>query len=198
MLTNYDELNVLSAEQYFGEMELSEKQKQERLEMYDLLMDELDFIFLLLVDYGYFDKNRLVTEVFGAWIEAISNKYDVEQDFVDYAKAFARQFVDDTLKNIDNPTIFSENRKILIAENESNSVVNQEEFNRAIDAGKTEKTWHTLMDGKERDSHRKMNKVSVPINDYFIFKDCEMLFPHDYVNGTQKQLANCRCWLTYK
>ena len=84
-----------------------------------------------------------------------------------------------------------------LSENEANSLLNYQELKQAIEDGYTHKTWVTERDNRVRDDHRDKEGETIPIAEYFEFPDCEMLCPHDVVNGTARQNANCRCSLRY-
>lgn len=197
-MTKYDELNVIPIEEYFDEMEISQEEKDKRIAMAFLLLDSLGFIFDLLKDADSFNDNYLTSVIMDEFANDISSKFELNDADYIYLALLAGTIISQTRKNKDNKSILSENRKILIAENESNSICNRKQFEEEIASGKTFKTWNTIIDRKERPEHRYMDGKTIPINDYFVFKDCKMLYPHDYENGTDRQLANCRCWCTYK
>lgn len=196
-MVNYDELNVIPIKKYFDEMEISQEEKDKRITMAFLLLDSLGFIFDLLKDVDDFTDNYLISVIIDELADDISSKFALNNDDYIYLALLAATIISQTRNNKDNKTILSENRKILIAENESNSICNRKEFEEEVANGKQFKTWHTIIDRRERLDHRRMDGKTVGINEYFEFSDCKMLYPHDYKNGSASQLANCRCWCTY-
>jgi hypothetical protein len=70
-------------------------------------------------------------------------------------------------------------------------------FEQAKQDGKTLKQWVDMKDNRERKDHLKIGGTIIGINEYFQLPDCKMLYPHDYVNGTENQLSNCRCSVHY-
>lgn len=55
------------------------------------------------------------------------------------------------------------------------------------------KVWRTSIDGRERESHRALNRVSVGIDALF---PNGLLYPHD-PNGPPAEVINCRCLVEY-
>lgn len=63
---------------------------------------------------------------------------------------------------------------------------------QALDISFT-KQWCISGVGNSRDTHIAMDGVEVDQDDYFIFPDCAMLYPHDAANGTAGEIINCCC-----
>ena len=87
---------------------------------------------------------------------------------------------------------------MLIAENETNSVCEYTAFQDAIDAGKTRKTWNTMIDKRVRHTHADLEGVTIPIMERFMVGAYEMYQPKDSTLGAgMEEIAGCRCWCTY-
>ena len=87
-------------------------------------------------------------------------------------------------------------RATLIAENETSSIFNCDDDEQAISNGCTKKTWHTIRDRKTRDWHKDVDGETIDIDDYFEVDGEFMAYPHD-INASDKNVANCRCSVSY-
>lgn len=206
MTLGIDEVNTISIEEeikeYFSVMDITKKQKEEREEAAKDLFPIFLFLFALL---GYAEEYDLPYEYvlmqFRMQFGSVAYQYyDDAEEYIDF---LTKQVLEATLK--DNSTLtlkdgehwVSPERALELSENEANSLLNYQELKNAIQQGKTHKTWVTERDNRVRDDHRKMDGKTIPIMDYFHFPDCDMLCPHDVVNGTAKQNSGCRCSLRY-
>lgn len=64
--------------------------------------------------------------------------------------------------------------------------------------GYIEKTWKSLMDGRERDWHHDADEEVVPVKDAFEVGGERLRFPGDSALGASlANLINCRCYLIY-
>lgn len=92
----------------------------------------------------------------------------------------------------------SDERAILIAQNESNSVYNYEAEQSAIREGKTLKTWLTMLDERVREDHRPMEKITIGINQLFNVAGYPMSRPMDDSHGAPaEEIIGCRCICKY-
>lgn len=206
MTLGIDEVNTISIEEeikeYFSVMDITKKQKEEREEAAKDLFPIFLFLFALL---GYAEEYDLPYEYvlmqFRMQFGSVAYQYyDDAEEYIDF---ITKQVLDATLK--DNSTLtlkdgehwVSPERALELSENEANSLLNYQELKNAIQQGKTHKTWVTERDNRVRDDHREMEGKTIPIMEYFHFPDCDMLCPHDVVNGTAKQNSGCRCSLRY-
>lgn len=212
------DLRSMPFEQFFGEMGISEEQRDRRI---DTAKDIKSFILIALTEMYLhrndgtlpFDElNKLqagtsVTESAGT-VEYVNVQYGSMLERLDvpltegfketHASMFAMLFVAATLDHLNDAYFFSEDRATLIAENEANSIWNDSEYQDAILTGKTRKTWHAIMDKRTRDTHRDVNGTSVLIDEPFFVGDSLLLFPTDESLGASaEEIVNCRCWVTY-
>jgi len=206
-----DELNELSIEygdldieSYFELMDISDEQKEKRKDAASDFWDALLFLFALIrvsIEYADFDYNYILTQFQNRYSEMVSEYARLDSYIEQYIDTFTHNTLNTTIERLnltsENDYWTSDKRALGIALNEANSVLNYEELQQAIDKGYTHKQWRAEIDRKTRDEHREMNGKTIPIDQYFHFSDCEMMMPHDEVNGTAEQLVNCRCALKY-
>lgn len=213
--SNFDELNIvaservyrskdkepqLSIEEYFGEMELPEEAKQKRIGIAYVILGTLIYLFTMIkaaqmakeeFDISYY-KKHLASEIKNACREVLeTDEYD------ERAKAFADQIIDTTFNHIETEYFTSEDRALVDAENEANSIVTDFEFQEAIRSGKTKKQWITMHDFRVRHTHRAVDMTVIPIMEYFNVGDSSMLYPMDIEHGSLKEIVGCRCVCNY-
>lgn len=214
MVSNIDEINQYDRiytdseldkilTEYFEIMDIEKEQKKKRKDLAKEFRNAMLFLFALAyISYenNYFSYDFLLEQfrVRFANVLVIFGKMDLYTER--YFQKVTEELVYVTIEhfNPDKKDYWtSDERAILVGENEANSVLNYSELQDAIDAGYEYKTWRTELDNKVRKSHKQQEGVTIPIDDYFQFNDCEMLFPHDSENGTPEQLVNCRCSCKY-
>lgn len=214
MVSNIDELNQYDRiytdseldkilTEYFDIMDIDEDQKEKRKELAKDFRNAMLFLFALAYiayENDYFSYEYLLiqfrTQYADVLLDHIKNDPYIER----YFQKVTEDLVQTTFDHF-NPEgkdyWTSDERAIIVGENEANSVLNYSELQDAIEAGYEFKTWRTELDNRVRDSHKEKEGVTLPIDEYFQFDDCEMLFPHDSENGTPEQLVNCRCTCKY-
>lgn len=214
----FDELNSIKTksvpyELYFSQMDLTDEQKEKRIEFSKKMEEIILFLFALIATYKEFNVeivlynfkkefinrfDRLIEE----YIED-SNLYEkYREDAINYLKNYENEFFDNffdtTKRNIDDKYYLSNDRAILTAENEANTTINYIEYMNAVSSGKKSKKWIDIKDNKERETHREVGGEKIPINDYFYVGDSMMLFPKDTSMGASlSEIANCRCTIKY-
>ncbi len=197
-----DELHTekIVYETYFGEMEISEEEKKERLE----LAKELEPIFISFF-YAFLESG----EDDGDFIPNLSTEYEKAalkflkvREPTAYIKGYSKQITEDiirtTIENKDTPYFTSIDRAMNIAANEANTIGNYREYTRMVKQGYKYKTWITMRDDKVRHTHAEANGYKVGIFDSFHIGASEMSFPRDYSLGAgAEEIVNCRCSLKY-
>ena len=213
MLSKIDELNTYEyiysdkevdalLEEYFDVMDISKEQKKERIAISKQIRESLLFLFTLVStasEYGYTDKSYFL-EQFRSNFAQVLLDHTNRTDYIDrYFAKVTQDIVDVTMSNFSGAIDYwvSDERAILIAGNEANSIENYNELEEAKENGYTMKEWRAELDNRTRKDHRAISGTKIPIDDYFQFEDCEMLYAHDVVNGTARQNANCRCACHY-
>ena len=207
MTLGIDDLNIPSIEEeikrYFSVMDISDEQKEDREEAAKDLFPIFLFLFAL-IDYAVeydLPYDYVLTEFRVSFGTVAYQYYDDAEGYID---RITKEVLDATLKDKgvllsvkDDDYWTSVDRALELGENEANSLLNYQELKNAIQQGKTHKTWVTERDNRVRGDHREMEGKTIPIMEYFHFPDCDMLCPHDVVNGTARQVANCRCATKY-
>lgn len=207
----FDQLNILydderdrqsmSYEQYFGEMHLSDRQKEQRQRSAEELEDV--FIGLLaLVFYFYVGEAFDYTEA----IQEAQTKYNDVLAGTGVSDYYREVHVPNTvvgvvntmLTNPEDPYNFSIDRATMIAENEANSMWNDAEYEEAVRSGRTMHTWNAIIDKETRDAHRDANGQSKSIFEPFEVDGELMMYPRDESLGANAgNIVNCRCSASY-
>lgn len=217
-MNEFDELNIPTYEvelennkdfkqrsipykKYFGEMDLKEEQKEERIDFSKKMEDKLLFLFSLfgvMKEYQRIDREYLVDALRKSYKEVLGAYVEVDKYLEMYVDKFSLETVETTLKNLEVVYALSGDRARYIAENEANTSLNYKDFVVAIMSGKTNKTWNTVEDEKVRKTHRRVDKKTIPILDPFIVGDSLMQFPKDNSLGAEaKEIIGCRCSVKY-
>lgn len=90
--------------------------------------------------------------------------------------------------------LFSSERALEIALNETNWIYNYIQHQNLVASGQLTHTWSTQKDEKVRLSHIAVDDVTLPINRPFIVGGYEMMFPLDDSRGAPvSEIINCRC-----
>ena len=203
----WDQLNALVGykisepfDLYYVPMEISKKQKERRIE----LAKRLDDVFIgLLMQYFYADQYDTVvsSEIFertrDEYLLAITNFILPDEYIEAHAMSVITKTVDVLRKHKDDPYYYSEDRARAISEGDANSVFNYTEYEEAA-KHKRFKTWNTIMDGHERDSHAEVNGVTIPIEQPFVLRGGYVQFPRDEsMDVSDDEIISCRCSLTF-
>ena len=189
-----DELNVVEApisyEQYFGEMEISEKEKQDRIKLAYEFEDYLLALFLILATEER-EREEYYQQADEEYCQIATKYMGVKETPVyinDYAAEITMSIVDTTLDNIDVDYYLSEERAKSIAANEANSIGNYRE----------QVEWRTMKDDRVRHTHVKVDNTKIGIFERFNVGNMQMMFPRDVSLGAgPEEIVNCRCSLRY-
>lgn len=207
-LQKQDELNNLAIpyDEYFGEMGISDAEKQRRIELAELIDDVFFFAFAMMAAEKA--ANMPFNKTY--YIDFIERRFKdvLDAQGVDYNETYpwlsghirdtAKEVVEQNEKKPDDEWQLSNDRAMLIAENEANSIGEYTVFQDAIDNGKTRKTWNTMDDEKVRHTHIELESMTIPIMEKFQVGNYEMYQPKDTSCGAgMEEIAGCRCWCTY-
>lgn len=197
-----DELHTekIVYETYFGEMEISDKEKKERLELAKELEPIFISFFCAFLDYD--GKEEDFIQGLSAEYKKVALKFLKVREPPAYIKEYSEKIIEDiirtTIENKDTPYFTSVERAMNIAANEANTIGNYREYIRMVKNGYKYKTWITMNDDKVRHTHAEANGYKVGIFDSFQIGASEMSFPHDYSLGASaEEIVNCRCSLKY-
>ena len=194
----FDELNQLK--RFFSVMELPQKEKDNRVSLGMLFYDAFFYVFLLMqADVkvnGNIDKDFYIRSLDGR-IRDVLEENNLPYD-ENYIPQLTEDVIETTTRHLDEPYYFSQERALLVAQNESNTVYNSIDFKTAKAQGKKYKQWLAELDNRTRLWHEEINGTKIPIDEKFKVGLDEMDFPHDYLNGSPENLINCRCTCVYE
>lgn len=183
--------------QYFGEMALSDNEKEKREE----LARQFENIFLVtfaLIKTMRYTEEYMANRLHRDYLETVSNFSKPDDCLKDYVSGISQDIVGTTFRNIDSKYFTSVDRAMFIAENEANTDMNYLEYINAINDGKTRKKWIDMKDKRERKTHLKVGSMTLPIERPFTVGDSLMQFPKDFSLGADaKEIVNCRCSIIY-
>lgn len=207
-VTAFDKINKLERkslpfEQFFGEMELTPEQKRKRTALAEDIEDAVLFLFAIYLVAKEYDRevDRIAAaEEYEEQLREALRKAQIDEDVIDqYIEDVAREEARVTVKRyLEDEYWTSEDRATLIAENDSNTCYNGQEFVDAVKSGKTEKHWKSMKDFRVRKTHREVDDVVVPISEPFVVGDSLMMYPRDTSLGaSMEEIAGCRCIASY-
>lgn len=206
---SFDELNQLNAgkrsvdyETYFGEMELSEEEKKKRISLAKSFENEFLIVLAYLFSLQQYNQGinweNIRRRFEEGYLTAVSGAIAVDEYIQSYARQFSYYVSDSTKNHEEDPYYYSFDRSIWMAENESNTSFNYQEFSDAIKAGKTKKKWVDIRDTKERETHRKVGGTVKKITEPFLVGESIMMYPKDTSFGAESsEIINCRCTIKY-
>lgn len=204
----WDELNRLVGykisepfDEYYEPMRITEEQKRKRIE----LAERLDEVFIaLLAEMFYAEQLGIIvnSDIYDrtrdSYLEAISESIEPDETLFDHAVELIYATLEVLSRHKDEEWFYSEDRARAISEGDSNYLWAYEEYGEAIDGNAQYKTWLTIMDGRERDSHAEVNGITIPIDEPFELQGGMMLFPgDDSLGASDDEIVNCRCSLEF-
>lgn len=226
-IQRFDEVNKLykvKAFNWYNKMAIPEDEIKRRV---DLALDYCEIMIMLFMLIEENNSPRKCTEFIEERIKVVAERY-VGKDNVayinDFSKKEAKKIVDLTYKHIeeeiedeeeeqDNKFVeipefgirvpeqeywTSDERGLLVGVECATITANFDDLSRAMDAGKTRKTWVTEADDRVRPTHQEVNGQELPINEYFLVGNSYMLFPGDISRDAEdKEICNCRCYCAY-
>lgn len=208
--TRIDELNILGKNSsdvfdredfinhYFDTMQISEKQKKERIEAAQEIFDAVLFFLIWCENAPERVEEENTLNSFENLYKEVIFQHVEPDDYIDsYVHLYIANLIKVTLDHLGEEYYTSVERAAFNAVNESNTIMNHMDLENAKILGFKKKTWVAEVDDRTRQDHLEMNGWTIPIDDWFVFDDCMMVAPHDYVNGSMRQLCNCRCSLSF-
>lgn len=185
--------------EYFGEMELSEEEKEERTE----LAKEFEVLFLFLLMAYKREQSNEVKKILQDKYKDIVTAFIGAEKASSYIEKYSKKIIDDIIRitneNINDPYYTSWDRAMAISENEANVIGNYRQQLQAVKDGKKNKTWITMNDNKVRHTHKEIDSLTIPIFEPFQVGDSKMMFPKDSetYGAEMKEIAGCRCIVQY-
>lgn len=209
-VTSFDELNQLKGKEwkqkyidyaeYFGDMDLTEKEKQARIKTAKRIEEEMiDVMIWMFYMYEYLTVDQIIVKILEKYTAAIERYVQIDDYLQDHILLVATSMAETTMEHKQEPYYFSEDRAQVTAENEANSVENYLDFKDAADVGGfAYKRWNTMRDKRVRETHAEVEGVVVPVNQPFVVGDSLLMFPKDTSLGAAlEEIVNCRCSVKY-
>lgn len=207
-IRSFDELNAMVGrkrsepyETYFGEMDLTESEIKKRIALAEKLEERFLFTLVLLftmVQYNSVNYERARKEFESGYLRAISGTITADNYIKQYIKNFSYNIIDSTKAHADDAYYYSSDRAIFMAENESLTCWNHQDFSDAVKTGKARKQWMDIRDKKERETHLQVGRTVKPIEEPFFVGDSLMQYPKDTSLGaSSSEIVNCRCTIRY-
>ena len=204
----FDELNKLVGknrsepyEVYFGEMDLTESEINERITLAEKLEENFLFVMALLftmAKYNSVNYEQIRNKFEKSYFKAIDGIIIADDYMKQYIRNFSYDITDSTKAHADDMYYYSSDRAIFMAENESLTCWNHQDFVDAIKSGKRKKQWMDVRDKKERETHLQVGRTIKPIEQPFVVGDSLMQYPKDTSLGANSsQIVNCRCTIKY-
>lgn len=189
---------ILTIEKYFGEMPLTDEQKKKRIDM----CEDFEVFLLYIIELGEelerMQLDILIGQLQMGFIEIASKHLDMTEAIIERINEDAMYIAETTKKNLDVPFFTSPDRARLVAENETQSLFNLSEFDRAKEQGFKFKEWLAMLDEKTRETHALADGQKVDIDTPFIVGNSLMMFPTDTSLGAPpEEIINCRCVMRY-
>lgn len=208
MILDFDEINNLHNEddyilKYFEDMDITQSGKDKRIDFSTKMYDIILFVFALvksMQESGYIDEQYIILQLTNRYFELIDDFSMQSQYIQDYVGIFARQTVDVTLEHLQDIDgyFMSNERALIIAVNEANTIFNYSDYDNAMNNGFTKKQWITEKDDKVRITHVEVDDSIVDINEPFVVGDSLLMFPKDTSLGASaEEIVNCRCSVKY-
>ena len=187
-------------EDYFDKMDISESDKNTRVDFAMRMHDIMILTFALvksMQESGYVDVAYLKSELKRRYTEEVIATGNYDRVINDYINLFTDDTIKTTLKNTDE-YLLSNTRALIIGANEANTIYNYSDYKTAIENGYTHKRWKTENDNLVRKSHEIVNNDVVEIKEPFVVGDSLLMFPKDFSMGASaEELVNCRCTVEY-
>ena len=205
---SFDELNDLVAnkrsmsfEQFFGEMELSDDEIQQRIELAEKLEDGFLFVLALLFtmqQYNEVNWERARQEYENRYLSALAGYVTITPYIRQYVRDMSYDIMDSTKKHQSEYYYYSPDRGKFMAECESNTTRSYQCNEDALADGKTMKRWLTMGDKRVRATHKEVGGTSKPIGEPFYVGGSLMMFPRDTQYSPPNSLVcGCRCSIEY-
>ena len=194
-MTKFDELNRLK--RFFSVMDVDNK--EERVSFAQLLNEALIYIFVLIDTEYRLDKNKEPKDYYSSLEQRIKDCYEEAGLYYEnkYIPKISKEIVDTTFRHLDDTYYFSDERALLIAQNEANTAYNHRDYIEAVKTGKNYKRWITEHDERVRPTHASVDSVRIPIEEMFHVGNDDMRYPHDW-NASPENIINCRCVCIYE
>lgn len=200
----FDQLNIptdelLDYEEYFGDMDLPDEEKERRIALAKEFEVLFLYFFLAYSEKESVDFAKMIQEKYTTIAMEFLSLKSVPAYIEEYARKLSEEIVRVTAEHDGEEYYTSTERGMLISANEANALGNYGQQIQAIKDGKLYKTWVTEKDKKVRHTHRAVDEKKISIFEPFEVGNSLMMFPKDTetYNAEMKEVANCRCVVKY-
>ena len=205
---SFDELNTLvpnkrsmDFEQYFGEMELSDEEIQNRIELAEKLEDGFLFVLALLFtmqQQNAMNWERARQEYVNRYLLALTGYVTITPYIRNYVNSMSYDVMNSTKNHQSDVYYYSPDRSRFMAENESNFARSYQVNEDAVASGFKRKRWITMRDKKVRETHKEVDGQIKAIDDLFYVGGSLMGYPRDGLLGaSSSEIVGCRCSIEY-
>lgn len=187
---------------YFGEMDLPDEEIGERISLAKELEEKFIVIMSLLFtmyQYGMVDWDRVQKRIQDDYTSTLEKYMIVDTAVRMYIWSISYDIVKSTQNHPEDPYYYSPDRAAFMAENEVNTVMNYNSYDKAVKAGKTLKKWIAIKDELTRPTHRAVDGTTKKISEPFYVGESLMMFPKDAFTfgASASEIVNCRCSIIY-
>lgn len=201
MKKDFDEINTIKGidyNTYFGEMDISEEEKKRRISIAEDLEVALLLFFLLFLEGSDMDYEDMISSKYTEIAKKHLGFRETPVYISDHARQFAEGMVTTTQNHPGSEYYTSQDRAMVNAADEANTLGNYKQQADAIKAGKKNKSWRSMRDDRTRETHLEADGQTVGIFEPFHVGDSYLMFPRDISLGAEvKEVAGCRCIAEY-
>ena len=190
--------------EYFGVMYIEPEEMRSRIELAEEIEDVMLWVFAywIVAAEAEISKEELKQDAKDKLISVIAQHTKLDPYLEKHIDDVINEVVDTTEKHAeetDTDYWLSQDRAMLIAENEANAFENYVDYREARESGKTKKVWLTELDDKVRPTHEIAEGQTVDIDGLFLVGDSLMRFPMDTeYDADPSETVNCRCVCKYE
>ena len=185
---NKNEIQDIDYDTYFGEMDLSDEEKEDRKK----LAEKFEKIFVMLFALLSGKEEAEITTITKEFIiryESIATQYckakRTPSYITDYARYIVNEVVDATTQNIEVEYFTSQKRAKNVAANEANAVGNYRLQTDMVKQGYKTKEWRSKEDSHVRPTHADVDRKRIDIFEPFEVGNSLMMFPKDHSLGAE-------------
>ena len=190
--------------EYFGVMFIEPEEMRSRIELAEEIEDVMLWVFAywIVAAEAEISKEELKQDAKDKLISVIAQHTKLDPYLEKHIDDVINEVVDTTEKHAeetDTDYWLSQDRAMLIAENEANAFENYVDYREARESGKTKKVWLTELDDKVRPTHEIAEGQTGDIDGLFLVGDSLMRFPMDTeYDADPSETVNCRCVCKYE
>ena len=195
-------ISAIPYDEYFGKMYISPEEMEVRIDLAKQIEDVMLWVFAywLIATDADIPLDELKQDAKEKLTSVIARHTKLDPYLEEHIDKVINEVVDVTARRADENAYWtSQDRAMLIAEDEANAFENYTKYRDAKAGGKTQKVWITELDDKVRLTHELTEGQTVDIDGLFLVGDSLMRFPKDTMyDPAPEETINCRCVCEYK